>query len=293
MRSRVFLMTFEMFHLVMKHCVECLILRLEQNDFRRRNQGCKNEQFFIWFPNTHWTLISSVFSLWIINQFEKGTVNSENKPPFEGLYDFGRGLSTEGNLCFKIDWASLMVGGKFTVFALFYLYLRAMFQVQALYLEGRFNGGFFALLAWGAYNWRGLFSEFYGKWTTYTVSSGKRKWQAFYFSKSTDSCFCFPNCKQWNRAIFEWPWKMVLVSVRFFLFLFYWRMDEKIKTWPLQFRAKENPNMEKALFHWPIVLQYDVIAKYRLNSRNFLGMKFFHPSVRLINQKPRAFVSIW
>ena len=31
-----------------------------------------------------------------------------------------------------------------------------------LYLEGRFNGGFFALRVWGAYTWRGLFSEFYG-----------------------------------------------------------------------------------------------------------------------------------
>ena len=29
------------------------------------------------------------------------------------------GLSTEGNLRFKIDWASLIVRGKFTVFALF------------------------------------------------------------------------------------------------------------------------------------------------------------------------------
>ena len=65
-----------------------------------------------------------------------------------------RGVSTEGNLRFKVDWASLMAGSKFTVFALFTLYLRAIFQVQAprgLYLEGRFNGGFFALLVWGAY----------------------------------------------------------------------------------------------------------------------------------------------
>ena len=31
-----------------------------------------------------------------------------------------------------------------------------------LYSEGRFNGGFFALRFWGAYTWRGLFSEFYG-----------------------------------------------------------------------------------------------------------------------------------
>ena len=70
-----------------------------------------------------------------------------------------------------------------------------------------------------------------------------------------------------------------------------WR-DEKIKTWPLRFPAKENPNMEKALFDWPIVFQYDVKPKYRLISRKFLVMKFFHPSVCLTNQKPHAFVSV-
>ena len=52
-------------------------------------------------------------------------------------------------------------------------------------------------------------------------------------------------------------------------------MDEQIKTWTLRFPAKENPNMEKALFDWPIVLQYDVKEKYRFISRKFLGMKFF------------------
>ena len=55
-----------------------------------------------------------------------------------------------------------------------------------------------------------------------------------------------------------------------------------IKTWTLRFHAKENPNMEKALFDWPIVLQYDIKAKYRLISRNFTPE----------NQKPRAFVSL-
>ena len=79
------------------------------------------------------------------------------------------------------------------------------------------------------------------------------------------------------------------VSVRY---LFYQPMDEKIKTWTLRFPAKENPNMEKALFDWPIVLQYDVKAKYQLISRKFSGMKFFHQGVRLTNQKPCAFVSI-
>ena len=72
---------------------------------------------------------------------------------------------------FKIDWASLIVGSKFTVFALFYFVFEGNFQVQApggLYLKGRFNGGFFALPDCGAYIWRGLYmevllSEFYGK----------------------------------------------------------------------------------------------------------------------------------
>ena len=83
--------------------------------------------------------------------------------------------------------------------------------------------------------------------------------------------------------------KNVSVSVRD---LFYQPMDEKIKTWTLRFPAKENPNMEKLLFDWPIVLQYVVKAKYRLISRKFSGVKFLQPRVRLTNQKPRAFVSV-
>ena len=73
---------------------------------------------------------------------------------------------------------------------------------------------------------------------------------------------------------------MVSVSVRY---LFYQPIDKKIKTWPLRFPVKENTNMEKALFDWPVVLQYDVKAKYRLISRKFLGMKFFSPE-RSFNQ---------
>ena len=61
---------------------------------------------------------------------------------------------------------------------------------------------------------------------------------------------------------------MVSVSVRH---LFHKPMDEKIKTWTLRFPAKENPNMKKALFDWPIVLQYDVKAKDPLISRKFSG----------------------
>ena len=71
-------------------------------------------------------------------------------------------------------------------------------------------------------------------------------------------------------------------------------MDEKIKTWTLRCPPKKtlNTNMEKALFDWPIALQYDVKPKYRLISRKFSGVKSFHQTARLTNQKPRAFVSV-
>ena len=71
------------------------------------------------------------------------------------------------------------------------------------------------------------------------------------------------------------------------------KLDEKIKTWTLRFPAKEKPNMEKALFDWPIVLQYDVKAKYRLISRKFSGHEVFvQPSAGSTNQKQRTFISV-
>ena len=63
---------------------------------------------------------------------------------------------------------------------------------------------------------------------------------------------------------------MVSVSVRY---LFYQPMDEKIKTCTLRFPAKEDPYVEKALFDWPIVFQYDDKVKYRLISGKFSGIK--------------------
>ena len=39
-----------------------------------------------------------------------------------------RGLSTDGNLCFKIDWASLITGSRLTVFALFYFVFKGNFS---------------------------------------------------------------------------------------------------------------------------------------------------------------------
>ena len=87
---------------------------------------------------------------------------------FSGAY-FWRGLSTEGNVRFKIDWASLIAGRKFTVFSLFYFVFEGNFQVQAprgAYIwrgdltEGFLRYEFGGLIFGGAYTWRGLFSEF-------------------------------------------------------------------------------------------------------------------------------------
>ena len=83
---------------------------------------------------------------------------------------------------FKIDWANLIVGRKFTVFALFYLVFEGNFQVQAppagLYLEGRFNRGFFASRVWGAYIWRGLYME----GLIFGIFYGNLKTIAFFFT---------------------------------------------------------------------------------------------------------------
>ena len=70
--------------------------------------------------------------------------------PFLRAY-FWRGLSTERNLRFKIDWASHIAESKLTVFALFYFVFEG-------FLRYRIGGPIFG----GAYTWRGLFSEFYG-----------------------------------------------------------------------------------------------------------------------------------
>ena len=82
-----------------------------------------------------------------------------------------RGLYSDENLHFKTDWASLIVGSKFTVFALFYSVLEGNFpsstsprgafiwtgDLTDSFLRYRFGG----LIFGGAYTWRGLFSEFY------------------------------------------------------------------------------------------------------------------------------------
>ena len=77
---------------------------------------------------------------------------------------------------FIIDWASLIVGRKVTVFALFYFVYKDNFQVQAppqggrLYLERQFNRGSFALLVWG---WGGGGGAFYRNFTVLTAADSE------------------------------------------------------------------------------------------------------------------------
>ena len=72
---------------------------------------------------------------------------------------------------FKIDWASLIVASKFTVFALFYFVFEGNFpstSPRGAYIwrgdltEGFLCYRFVGLIFGGAYTWRGLFSEFCG-----------------------------------------------------------------------------------------------------------------------------------
>ena len=100
---------------------------------------------------------------------------SETKAPFEGLIFGGAyirwSLSTEGNLRFKIDWASFIFGTNLPFLLCFTLYLRAIFNStipRGAYIwrgdltEGFLRYRFGGLIFGGAYKWRGLFSEFYG-----------------------------------------------------------------------------------------------------------------------------------
>ena len=77
----------------------------------------------------------------------------------------------EGNSRFKVDWASLIVGRKFTVIALIYFVSEDNFQVHASagLTDGLLRYEFGGLIFGGAYAWRGLFSGFYGMFSVFSL----------------------------------------------------------------------------------------------------------------------------
>ena len=88
---------------------------------------------------------------------------------FGGAY-IRRGLSTEGSLRVKIDWASVIVDVNLLFLLCFSLYFQEgnfpSTSPQGAYLwrgdltEGALRYRFGGLIFGGAYTWRGLFSEF-------------------------------------------------------------------------------------------------------------------------------------
>ena len=78
----------------------------------------------------------------------------------EGLIFRGAYLQRE------IDWANLIVGSEFTVFALFYFVFEGNFpstSPRGAYIwRGYLTEGLGGLYLEGLVTWRGLFSEFYG-----------------------------------------------------------------------------------------------------------------------------------
>ena len=86
-------------------------------------------------------------------------------------------------------------------------------------MEGRFNGGFFALPVWGAYIWRGLFSEFYGTSKTESVVVEEIKEVEL---RSRRAQFIYDRNYNQNR----WNLTKSNISYRFFVTEFetgYWR----------------------------------------------------------------------
>ena len=80
--------------------------------------------------------------------------------------------------------------------------------------------------------------------------------------------------------IFLWPRKTVSVSVRY---LFYQRSKHGLFVFPNACR-EDTVRLANRISVWR---QSEVSIDFRKVLR---GMKFFHPSIRLTNQKPRAFV---
>ena len=75
---------------------------------------------------------------------------------------FGRAYLWREICVSKSSGLALQLEGNLPFLLCFTLYLRGISEYKppgGLYMEGRFNGRFFALQVWGAYIWRGLYME--------------------------------------------------------------------------------------------------------------------------------------
>ena len=122
----------------------------------------------------------------------------------------------EGNLRFKIDWPSLIVGRKCTVFALFYFVFLGQFskyKPRGAYIwRSNLTEGFLALPVWGAYTWRGLFSEFHGMSTNLPIGGPHRCNRAFW--KNCIVGKIIQNGGQRTKSLFKNMWLFFVASVQ-------------------------------------------------------------------------------
>ena len=89
-------------------------------------------------------------------------------------------------------------------------------------------------------------------------------------------CIIWTHLKRFSYDLRKWFRQVFVIC-----FISQW-----MKRSPLRSPAKQNPNMEKALFDWQIVLQYDVKAKYQVDFQKVLDHEVFWPE-RLLDQ-PKA-----
>ena len=151
--------------------------------------------------------------MWRINIFLKNRFDTRSKyrkipkisPGAQYIFQrpflrdlYSEGLIYGGKFAFQIDWASLIAGSKFTVFALFYFVFEGNFpstsprgayiwrgNLTEGFLRYRFGGPIFG----GAFTWRGLFSEFYGISETLSQTWAKLRRTSGVKEKNSPRCF--------------------------------------------------------------------------------------------------------
>ena len=146
----------------------------DQHSLALLEKSCWNDCSYVWTETLSGMLIMPAHKLcgivWVYHKILKITPRAYifQRSFLRGLFLKGllfRGAFLQREICIlkSIGLASLLVGSKFTIFALFYFVFEGNFPSTSpqggLYLEGRFNGEFFALPVWGAYIWRGLYME--------------------------------------------------------------------------------------------------------------------------------------
>ena len=102
---------------------------------------------------------------WLVLKFRLGTYRKIPKIS-PGAYNFQRpflrGLFLEGLIYGQIFVFQDQLGYPYSwkeIYPFCFLLLLIWGQFPSTHLEGRFNRGFFALRAWGAYIWRGLYMK--------------------------------------------------------------------------------------------------------------------------------------